>query len=220
MFTQVHLVGETGKSIDELLEHEIASKFNFNRIYDLYSLHSLKDGILIIDSTDFFQAEKSSQGKALKGNPVIMFLDNIEEWDFLNGVQHVQGFLLEHEYRQLFDAIQAVNAGGLYFSVDLRKKIVNFIKDRYKDGTMKKIHSLTMMEKKVVMELLEDKSNKEIAETLFISKRTVEYYISSAICKWNVKSRVGLAIMAAKYFSLDWWNGNKKVALNTEDKFF
>lgn len=50
------------------------------------------------------------------------------------------------------------------------------------------------MEMKVVQELLKDKTNQQIAEALYVSRRTVEYHIASAIQKLGVNSRVGLAV--------------------------
>ncbi|ERI05715.1 transcriptional regulator, LuxR family [Aneurinibacillus aneurinilyticus ATCC 12856] len=68
-------------------------------------------------------------------------------------------------------------------------KIKSFLNQRIKSNIF-----LTEMEKKVAEELIKDKSNQEIADSLFISKRTVEYHITSAIQKLGVKSRVGLAV--------------------------
>lgn len=53
---------------------------------------------------------------------------------------------------------------------------------------------LTDMEIRVAKELIKDKTNQQIADSLCISKRTVEYHITSSIQKLGVKSRVGLAV--------------------------
>ncbi|QKG84498.1 helix-turn-helix transcriptional regulator [Kroppenstedtia pulmonis] len=53
---------------------------------------------------------------------------------------------------------------------------------------------LTFMELKVVQELLKDKTNQQIADALYISRRTVESHITSAIRKLGVNSRVGLVV--------------------------
>ncbi|SDX08961.1 regulatory protein, luxR family [Marininema mesophilum] len=63
--------------------------------------------------------------------------------------------------------------------------------------------TLTNMEKKVARELIKDKSNQEIADTLYISKRTVESHITSAIQKLRVKSRVGLAVKTTELLMLN-----------------
>lgn len=95
-------------------------------------------------------------------------------------------------------ALSIIEQGGYYISSDLEK--FNHEKSNILSSTRHEtLTLLTEMELKVVEEIILDKTNQEIAETLFLSKRTVEYYVTSCIQKLEVNSRVGLAVEIIKY---------------------
>jgi DNA-binding CsgD family transcriptional regulator len=58
--------------------------------------------------------------------------------------------------------------------------------------------SLTAMESDVVRLTVEGLTNRQIAERLFISRRTVQTHLSHALTKLEVSSRVELAAEAAR----------------------
>lgn len=102
-------------------------------------------------------------------------------------ISNVQGFLMKNDLNELPQVINIVCSGGYYFGDCFLELLRN-------KTCHAEVRRLTIMERSVVKELMKDKSNQEIADTLYISKRTVEYHISSAIRKLNVKTRVGLAV--------------------------
>ena len=57
---------------------------------------------------------------------------------------------------------------------------------------VKTLDPLTEREKDVLAELLSGKSNKEIAEALFISESTVKTHVRSIFSKYDVSSRAEL----------------------------
>ncbi|KAA1037738.1 response regulator transcription factor [Macrococcus equipercicus] len=57
---------------------------------------------------------------------------------------------------------------------------------------------LTVREREILALVARDMTNKEISEALFVSKRTVEYQVSSLIRKLEVESRVGAVIKGLK----------------------
>ena len=59
-------------------------------------------------------------------------------------------------------------------------------------------HSLTEREREVAAQLLQGDSNKEIAATLHISERTVEFHLSNIYQKLGVSSRVELILLLLK----------------------
>ena len=65
------------------------------------------------------------------------------------------------------------------------------------DFTIK--YKLTNREREIVSEILDEKSNKEIAEILNISKRTVESHRKNIALKLDVKNSIGIAKIAIKY---------------------
>lgn len=100
------------------------------------------------------------------------------------------GIVLQKNTTELVRAVQVVRNGGWYFSSDLIERIHHLIHGNLHPHKL----PLTAMEMKVVQELLKDKTNQQIAEALYVSRRTVEYHIASAIQKLGVNSRVGLAV--------------------------
>ncbi|MBU9713421.1 response regulator transcription factor [Bacillus tamaricis] len=61
------------------------------------------------------------------------------------------------------------------------------------------IKQLTIREKEVLIELSMGKSNKEIAETLFITEKTVKTHISNIFSKLPVQDRTQAALFAVKH---------------------
>ena len=60
-------------------------------------------------------------------------------------------------------------------------------------------YKLTTREREIISEILDEKSNKEIAEILNISKRTVESHRKNIALKLEVKNSIGIAKIAIKY---------------------
>ncbi|KQO15322.1 regulatory protein, luxR family [Paenibacillus algorifonticola] len=55
---------------------------------------------------------------------------------------------------------------------------------------------LNATEKKILLLICKEKPNKEIASILYISKRMVDYHVTSILGKFNVATRVGAAVFA------------------------
>ena len=60
-------------------------------------------------------------------------------------------------------------------------------------------YKLTTREREIISEILDEKSNKEIAEILNISKRTVESHRKNIALKLDIKNSIGIAKIAIKY---------------------
>jgi DNA-binding NarL/FixJ family response regulator len=102
----------------------------------------------------------------------------------------------------IIEAIKTVHEGDIFFSSDIRNKIVNSF-------TGKKITEeayfneyfgmLTDREYEILKLIAEEYSNKEIAKMLNISTGTVETHKKHIMSKLNVKNAVGLAIYVVKH---------------------
>jgi len=92
---------------------------------------------------------------------------------------------------KLAEAIIAANKGEATLHHRISKKLMQ-------QATEKKevIEPLTPREKEVLAELTTGKSNKKIAEALFISERTVKTHISNILRKLDVQDRTQAAIKA------------------------
>jgi len=98
---------------------------------------------------------------------------------------------------ELLDAINTIYKGENYFNKDISNTILKSIINKSKDvkGNDK---CLTKREKEVIALVVEGLSNKEIAEKLFISVRTVDSHKNNIMQKLNLKSSVELVKYAIK----------------------
>ncbi len=105
------------------------------------------------------------------------------------------GYLLkntdEHKLRQ---AIETVYQGQVYIEPSVREKIEE-IQDQ-NNATAKPI--LSKRERDILQLLLEEYTNQQIADKLFISLRTVEYHRMGLIMKLNAKNVIGMAKRAVQ----------------------
>jgi DNA-binding NarL/FixJ family response regulator len=108
-----------------------------------------------------------------------------------------RGFLLKNITKEVLDqALHAISSGNNYYSPELleyfTRKVIKESRDM--DG---EIH-FTRREKEILQLICDGLSNKEIADRLFISERTVVGHKSNLLSKTNCKSTIGLLSYAIK----------------------
>jgi len=109
-----------------------------------------------------------------------------------------KGFLLKNITKDILDqALQAIQSGKNYYSPELfdffTKKVVSEPRSDEQDI------QLTRREKEILQLICDGLNNKEIADRLFISERTVVGHKSNLLSKTNCKSSVGLLSYAIKH---------------------
>ncbi|WLR49247.1 response regulator transcription factor [Halobacillus litoralis] len=119
-----------------------------------------------------------------------------------------QGYLLkEMDSDALIDAIKVVGAGGSY----LHPKVTHNLVAEYrrladsKGGSAyrtieyrKPLHLLTRRECEVLQLLADGNSNRGVAESLYISEKTVKNHVSNILQKMNVNDRTQAVVTAIK----------------------
>jgi DNA-binding NarL/FixJ family response regulator len=109
----------------------------------------------------------------------------------------VCGFLLKNsEFSEVKKAILTVAQGNNYFTEEILYKLVN----RFKTKTASPEPALVLSDRELEVLLLICKgfSNQEIADQLFISKRTVDHHRASLLTKTNTRNTASLVIHAIK----------------------
>lgn len=107
----------------------------------------------------------------------------------------VDGYILkESDFSELKKAINTVLSGETYIQPSLIPILNNRMVSRDKD----KIDELTKRELEVLIEVANGKLNKEIANELKISERTVKNHISNIFKKIDVSDRTQAAVFAIK----------------------
>ena len=99
------------------------------------------------------------------------------------------GYILKGSRQErLFEAIRTAAAGGVYLDPAVASKVVGrlgFTQDRHSPLG----RELTKREGVVLRELASGRSNKEIANRLFITERTVKYHVNSLFTKLRARNR-------------------------------
>jgi len=107
-----------------------------------------------------------------------------------------KGFLLkDSDISEVRDAILTVQKGGSYFSQELLHNVIQKIKHRESET---KVANLSKREKEILLKICEGLSNQEIAEALFISKRTVDKHRANLLDKTNARNTASLILYAIK----------------------
>lgn len=110
----------------------------------------------------------------------------------------VCGFLLKNsEFSEVRKAILTAADGNNYFTEEILYRLVN----RMKSKTQQNEPEVTLSEREVeVLQLIcKGLSNQEIADKLFISKRTVDHHRASLLTKTDTRNTASLVIFAIKH---------------------
>jgi DNA-binding NarL/FixJ family response regulator len=138
--------------------------------------------------------------KGLKINPSIniiaLSMYGEEEYYYKMVDAGARGFLLkDSDISEVKEAILTVMKGGSYFSQELLYHVIQKIKHREQET---KTANLSKRETEILGKICEGLSNQEIAETLFISKRTVDKHRANLLGKTNSKNTASLILFAIK----------------------
>ncbi|MDD3877339.1 MAG: response regulator transcription factor [Bacteroidales bacterium] len=139
--------------------------------------------------------------KALEINPdlKIIVLTMFNEDDYIQSMIDigVKGFLMKNINKEILDkAIQTVINGGNYYSEELFKFFTRQVTKERKASPFE--IELTRREKEILQLICEGLSNKEIADMLFISERTVVGHKTNLLAKTDCKNSMSLMSFAIK----------------------
>ena len=125
-----------------------------------------------------------------------------------NDYQHIKammdagasGYILKScDENEMKEAIAAILGDEIYYSKEVGQTVMNNLaKKKPKSGGDGLPTPLTPREKEIYRLILEEDSNQEIAEKLFISVRTVEVHKRNLLEKTGAKNSTGLVLYAIK----------------------
>jgi DNA-binding NarL/FixJ family response regulator len=94
------------------------------------------------------------------------------------------GYLLKNTPpTEIVDAVRDIHAGGAPMTATIARKVVNLFREPDQD------EALTDRENEVLDQIIEGKTNRQIAEELFISVNTVAFHVKQIYEKLHVHSR-------------------------------
>lgn len=122
----------------------------------------------------------------------IMALSMSGQGDLVNQMineSDISGYVLKNISKQeLLKALEKIAAGGIYFSDEV---LAEMIKESEKKKEAEQAH-LTIREIEIIRLIEKEYSNKKIADTLFLSERTVETHRKNIFRKTKTNSLIGL----------------------------
>ena len=98
----------------------------------------------------------------------------------------------------LVEAIRAVHHGEARLHPDIARKLMQQVTQMRNTSQEKSVDELTERERDVIRLVAVGRNNREIAQELFISEKTVKSHISNILGKLNLEHRTQLAIYAIK----------------------
>lgn len=111
-----------------------------------------------------------------------------------------KGYLLKGAPRdEIFRAVRVVSRGGSLLEPDVASKLLQHISGQNNKSPNDELpEPLTEREQEVLSHLAQGKKNKDIATELFITERTVKFYVSAILGKLGASNRTEAVTIAAQ----------------------
>jgi len=169
---------------------------------DLRNLEVPRGAVVVIDAHAARQATGALLGNILDRFPTARLLvvgDKLKEADSYTLLrQGVKGILNYEEAReQLPRALPLVAAGGFWVPRTVLSRFVDSILSSTQGRRLRgdSPAELSRREQEVLNGLLENLANKEVADRLHISERTVKFHVSNLLAKFGVRRRADLILL-------------------------
>jgi DNA-binding NarL/FixJ family response regulator len=169
---------------------------------DLRNLEIPKAGVYVVDAHAAKQATGALLGNILdhnEGARLLVVGDKVKESDSHALLrQGVKGILNYAEAReQLPRALPLVAAGGFWVPRNVLSRFVDSILTTSQGRRLRgeAPTELSRREQEVLNGLLENLANKEVADRLSISERTVKFHVSNLLAKFGVRRRADLILL-------------------------
>jgi len=140
--------------------------------------------------------------KKLLPDTAVLILTMHDDEEYLFRAIHAgaSGYVLKSApHEELLTAIQHIAAGNAYLHPSATKRLMSDYLDKFRSGEHAGTYeSLTDREREILAKVAQGYSNKEIAEQLIISVKTVETHKSNLMEKLDLKTRPDLVKFAMK----------------------
>lgn len=109
------------------------------------------------------------------------------------------GFVLKGStLAELHEAIESVLHGELYITRQYASQVMSGLRNRAHRDELVKAIKLSVREQQIIKHLMHARTNREIAESLLISEKTVKHYMTTLMSKMKARNRVELVIEAQR----------------------
>lgn len=185
--------------IKSLLEHQpniliIGEAQNGREVLELLAKKKADIILMDINMPELNGVDATKQiHKQYPGVKVLMLtMHNTKEYISQMISAGASGYILKNTGKEeLIAAIEAIYRGENYYSKEVTLRIMESMKPKREQQYVGDVE-LTEREKDVLKLIVQELTNAEIAEKLFISHHTVETHRKNLISKLNVKNTAGL----------------------------
>lgn len=131
---------------------------------------------------------------------LVLTMHKDKEYLYQSFERGVDGYLLKEDAGdEMFSAVTHISQGRRYVSPTLAGDVTyELVRNGQQGKPMKQNNALTEREKEILPLIAEGKANKEIAETIRLSIRTVEHYRAGLMRKLNIKDTASLVKYAIR----------------------
>ena len=141
----------------------------------------------------------------LKPHLKILALSNYDELSYIESMMDAgaNGFVLKNiEPGEMLKALRTILSNKIYYCNDVSIKIIEAAENKNTQKVqLEKI--LSTRETEVLRMIAMEMTNEEIAQELFLSKRTIDTHRQNLINKLNVKNTAGLVKAAYKFHLIE-----------------
>lgn len=163
-------------------------------IDDLEQLDAGLDALLLLHKTPSVAAEQISE-LVKKGFKIIVFSNEPKSEDSIGLFKlGIKGFLNTYAAKAIIEqAISTVESGNVWLGQNIMQAMIQAINNAPEKSDGWKT-DLTDREIQVCDAVLTGQNNKQIAEKIFVTERTVKAHLHNIFQKLSVKDRLSLAI--------------------------
>lgn len=190
-------------SLKTILEAEddievVGTAYNGTDAIKLY--HSLNPDILLMDirMDDITGLEAAETILKKDNNAKILFLTTFSDNEYIIRALNIgaKGYIIKQNFECIIPSLRAVHTGQNVFGDDIISKIPSLL-DNHQQTDFSSF-GITQKELEVITLIAEGLSNKEIANSLFLSEGTIRNTLSNILQKLNLRDRTQVAIFYYK----------------------
>lgn len=181
-------------SLDEDIQ-VVCEAENGNQVLNQLSTFSVDVILMDVRMPLLDGVKASAKVKENDPNVKVILLTTFNESDYLfEGINNgISGYLLkDSDLETITKSIKDVYANKMVFDSSVTPKLVAALTNKQKNRA--DLSVLTAQEKQIAQLVSKGKSNREIAETLFITEGTAKNYISKILEKLELERRTQIAV--------------------------
>ncbi len=196
--------------LEEVEEFEVAAEAK-DGLELLRLLNRLEPDLVILDISmpNLRGIEATHEIKRKFPGVKVLILTMHKDSEYLDSAlaAGAEGYLLKEDADdELVTAIRTLRDGGTYISSLLSSQVAEMLKEKSRQRHVPRpLDPLTAREREILKLIAEGKANKEIAQLLFISFRTVQHHRSNIQRKLKIRKEADLTKYAIQkgYVTLD-----------------